>query len=416
MYNFKSFNLDQLTLILFCLFPLSILFGNFLINFFILIISSVFLYQLKKGQTNLFFYKECSYLFYLLLFFFLSLCVNLIFSNNVGLSYPRVLKIFFIIFFIISFKSLIIKQSENLDRLFKIWSMFFLIVTIDIIIEFIFGKNIIGYETKMYGRLGSFTGEESTIGHFFLGFSLVFLSYIYTKSKNKFLNLSLAIFLIIIAFLTGERASFIKIFLAITIFNIFALRLNLKLVLTFLFLILIIFFIIFQNLNNSYKQRYINQLDLFDNKFSLSKYLENSFYGAHRNVAKEIFLDNPIFGVGVKNFRIESRDKKYDNLDHKYNAARGSTHPHELYYEFLSETGIFGLTCFLIFILSSIILSLKNFIKTKNIYQFSGIVVVSLSILPIIPTGSYLSTYFSSVFWINYALMMGYNNYKNIKY
>jgi len=187
-------------------------------------------------------------------------------------------------------------------------------------------------------------------------------------------------------------------------------------VLTFLFLILIIFFIIFQNLNNSYKQRYINQLDLFDNKFSLSKYLENSFYGAHRNVAKEIFLDNPIFGVGVKNFRIESRDKKYDNLDHKYNAARGSTHPHELYYEFLSETGIFGLTCFLIFILSSIILSLKNFIKTKNIYQFSGIVVVSLSILPIIPTGSYLSTYFSSVFWINYALMMGYNNYKNIKY
>ena len=53
---------------------------------------------------------------------------------------------------------------------------------------------------------------------------------------------------------------------------------------------------------------------LFKND-GLSKYLENSQYGAHRNVAKEIFLDNPIFGVGVKNFRTESRNKKYDDLD-----------------------------------------------------------------------------------------------------
>ena len=38
----------------------------------------------------------------------------------------------------------------------------------------------------------------------------------------------------------------------------------------------------------------------------IKNYLDNSNYGAHRNVAKEIFLDNPIFGVGIKNFRFES--------------------------------------------------------------------------------------------------------------
>jgi len=37
-------------------------------------------------------------------------------------------------------------------------------------------------------------------------------------------------------------------------------------------------------------------------------------------------------------------------------------------------------------------MSLKNYIKEKNIYQLSGIIFVCISILPIIPTGAFLST------------------------
>ena len=51
----------------------------------------------------------------------------------------------------------------------------------------------------------------------------------------------------------------------------------------------------------------------------LTKYLDNSQYGAHRNTAKAIFLDNPLFGVGIKNFRVESYDKKYRIKNSKYN-------------------------------------------------------------------------------------------------
>ena len=119
-----------------------------------------------------------------------------------------------------------------------------------------------------------------------------------------------------------------------------------------------------------------------------------------------------MFGVGIKNFRVESANKKYNNLEHKKNHLRVSNHPHELYYEFLSETGIFGLISFLIFIFISIISSFKNFLQYKNIYQLSALIFVLLSILPIIPTGSFLSSYSSSIFWINYALMMGYNRSK----
>ena len=213
------------------------------------------------------------------------------------------------------------------------------------------------------------------------------------------------------AFLIGERANFIKIFLAIILFTFLINKIQLKYLIISVTTLSLLIYLIISSGHPLYKWRYHKQLNILYSD-GLSEYLSNSRYGAHRNVAKEIFLDNPIFGVGIKNFRIESANKKYDNLDHKFNHSRASTHPHELYYEFLSETGIFGLLCFLIFILSSIILSIKNYLKFKNIFQLSSIIFIIISILPIIPSGSFLATFPSSIFWINYAIMMGYNNLK----
>ena len=145
----------------------------------------------------------------------------------------------------------------------------------------------------------------------------------------------------------------------------------------------------------------------------INYFLDYTQYGAHYNVAYKIFKDNPIFGVGIKNFRIESASKKYDNLKHPSNKVRSATHPHQLHYEFLAETGIFGYLSFLIFIFISLFRSIKSYLLTKNNFQLSSILFVAISILPLLPTGSFLSTYSSSIFWINYAIMMGYINIKN---
>ncbi len=414
MYFISNNKFDNSLLILFSLLPISILFGNFLINFTIISIGSLFFFKIIKKKTYFFNSKDNYYLFFLLLFFFLSLVVNLFFTNNISLSYERVLKIFFVIFYILAFKFLIINYYENIEKVYKFWSLIFSVVIFDLIFEFYFGRNILGYTSIMKGRLASFSGEESVIGHFFFGFCLIFLSFIYNKTQNIFLNISLAIFLILISLLIGERANFIKTFIAIIIFMFFVYKIDYKI--KFLSIILASI-LIYSSINFShyYQWRYL-KLDKVSMLFSengLTKYLNNSQYGAHRNVAKEIFLDNPIFGVGIKNFRIESANQKYNELDHKLNHLRVSNHPHDLYYEFLSEKGIFGLTCFLIFILSSLALSFNNYLKNRNMYQFSAIVIVSLSILPIIPTGSFLATYTSSIFWINYAIMMGYISKKN---
>ena len=168
--------------------------------------------------------------------------------------------------------------------------------------------------------------------------------------------------------------------------------------------------VIFLNINLTYKYRYLStHLQTLLQKDGVSKYLNSSQYGAQYNVAKEIFKDNPLFGVGIKNFRVEVYNQKYDDLKHGENRLRHATHPHQIHYEFLSETGLVGYICFLVFIILSILWSVKSYLINKNIYQLSGILFILASMIPLLPSGSFLSTYTSSIFWLNYAIMMGYN-------
>ena len=407
------------TFFLFAIFPISILLGSFAINLNILIISLIFLFNFRVKKINSIYENK---VFLLLVFFLVSLLINLIFSNNLSLSYPRVIKIFFIILFIFSFKHCLLNISANqIVKLYKIWSIIFIFIVFDLIFEFIRGENIIGLKSIMPNvRLASFTGKESVIGNYFYGFVLIFLSYFYNNfSKKGYINLLIAIFLIVISFLIGERANFIKTFIMVIlfIFFIYDFKVSNK-ILTLLTLPVLL--IVFFNSNPSdtskvgkYKTRYFNQISVIFKKDGISSYLHNSQYGAHYNVAKEIFKDNPFFGAGIKNFRIESTRDKYDSLKHPMNHLRVATHPHQLHYEFLSETGIFGYFSFLLFIFLSLYFSIKIYLVNKNIYQLSSILFILISLLPLIPTGSFLSTYTSSIFWLNYAIMVGYNNPKN---
>ena len=398
---------EYLFFILFIFFPVSILLGNFLINLNILLISLAFIFGviIKKIQFD---YKNK--IFILLTFFFTSLLINLIFSDNYLLSLPRIIKVFFVIFFIFSFRFLVINLSkEKLNLIYKVWSLIFIIVIFDLIIEFFTGENIFGLKSLMPGyRLGSFTGTESVIGNYFYGFVLIFLAYIYQNYPDKkILNLILAFLLIVISFLIGERSNFIKTFLIIILFSFFVYEIKFK-IKALSILLICIFGLIFLNTSDHYKFRYFLQISKIFEKNGINKYLNNSQYGAHYNVAMKIFENNPIFGVGLKNFRVESFKKKYDDLDHPLNNIRGSTHPHQIHYEFLSETGIFGYFSFLIFIFFSIYFSLKSYFINKNNFQLASILFVVSSLIPLLPSGSFLSTFSSSFFWINYSIMIGY--------
>ena len=403
----KSKNsLDNLLFFFFSLYPITFLLGNFAINLFLFVFNILLILGFIKNYYD---YKNFNKsIFNLLLFLFLFFIINLIFSNNYQLTYLRVFKFILIIGSILSFNQLILNlNNKEVNKLFKIWSVIFAIVVFDIIFELIFKSNTIGLNSFMPGRIASFAGNELNIGHFFSAFCLFFMSFIYTNFKNISLNLFIGICLIIISFLIGERSNFVKAIIIISAFIFLIHEINIKFKILSISA-LIIFFMVFLNFNQGYKTRYVSQFTNILTKGGINFYFDNSIYGAHYNVAKEIFKDNKFFGVGIKNFRIESFSSKYDDLNHKENNKRGNTHPHQIHYEFLAETGLVGYLSFTIFIFFSCYLAIKTFIKNRSLYQLSAIFYVMISLLPLLPSGSFFSTYSSSLFWLNYAIMVSY--------
>ena len=164
--------------------------------------------------------------------------------------------------------------------MYKIWSIVFLIVIIDLIFELVFKSNILGFKAIIPGRLTSFTGKEMIIGHFFSAFSLIILSYIYLNFKNKNLSLLIALSFIILSFLIGERSNFIKTFIILSIFILFTYEIKLKLKF-FIVSLIVLIFVSLLNFNNNYKVRYFDQLDKIFNKNGINNYLEHSIYGSH---------------------------------------------------------------------------------------------------------------------------------------
>ena len=143
-------------------------------------------------------------------------------------------------------------------------------------------------------------------------------------------------------------------------------------------------------------------------KNGIKKYMLNSTYGSHYNTALSVFKNNIIFGVGIKNYREESIKKIYTDQNKDFKFQIMGTHPHQIHLELLSETGIFGYLSFFSFIIYSLYLSLSSFLKSKNHYQLAAILFVICSLIPLLPSGSFFSTYTSVLFWFNYAIMMAY--------
>tara|TARA_B100000965_G_scaffold228497_2_gene191263 strand:- start:883 stop:2121 length:1239 start_codon:yes stop_codon:yes gene_type:complete len=398
---------DKFILFLFLFFPISLISGNLLANVSIILIGLI--YFLTNFNIDLFKNKT----FIILSLFFLSLIINLFFSQNIELSYQRVLKFFFIIFFILSFKYLIDLNKSYDKIIFKTWFFIILIFVLDLLIEFYLGKNLIGMKSYMPGRLAGFFGDELVAGYFYLGFVFFAFSYLYKKFySKKLVILGLYFFIIFISLIIGERSNLIKLSLGISIFIFFILELNLFKKFILLFLISLVS-IIFITSNNDYKVRYYEQVKVIFQPNGFSNYLKSSEYGAHFNTAYKMFEQNKFFGVGIKNFRVETFKERYRSDEYIYSKTSVKTHPHQIHFELLAETGMFGYGAFLIFIFYSLFISIKNYLEFRNLYQLGAILFILMSLIPYLPSGSFFSSFNSSIFWLNYAVMMGYINKKS---
>ena len=402
----KNFNAiesnDKIFFFVLYFFPISLILGNLVINTFIFFFSLSFILNFKKNR-----YSTQNGIIYFFIFFVFSLIINLFFSTNFENSFPRVIKIFFIILLTAETIRIFKKYDEKfLKNIFFIWSLIFSVVLFDCVFEIIFGFNTLGFFSLYPGRIASFFGEELIVGAFVHGFALFFIGYLMINNSNNIFLGFCILSIIIISFLIGERSNFLKLFISVIIFSFVVIKTN---YLNKIFSLLIILGLIFGliNVSEDYKHKYYYQIETLFKKNGITNFYRNSQYGAHYDTAIQIFYKYPLFGVGIKNFRFESGKDIYINDDFEKNNSRQATHPHQVHLEFLSETGIFGYFCFLLFISYSLIVSLKNYLRHKNIFQLASMIFILTSLLPLLPSGSFLSTFNSGIFWINYIIMIG---------
>ena len=411
----KNLNLQFISIILISALPLSLLIGSAVINTLVILIDIIFIVELIKSKNIKYLNNKSFYIFIL---FWSSLLINTLFSDSFNDSITRAIGFIRFVFLVFAIKYyLSFNDYFYRNKVFKIWSIIFFIVSGDLIFEFILGYNTLGYRNDLIGRLSGFLDQELKIGHFYFGFILISLSFIYYKYKNIFLLYFFVAIFLIISFLIGERSNFIKTFIILFLFVFFVdIDFILRKILFTVTLIAIITSIIFTN--NTYKQRFYTMLitpimadTMRDGeKLKLSNILKTNQYGAHYDTAIKIFKNNIFFGIGLKNFRKESSKNQYINEEFFYNELRQSTHPHQLHFELLSEAGLFGYFSYFIFFIYFLKISIKQQIMNRNVYHLSAIIFILSNFIPLLPSGSFFTTYGATIFWINFSIIELFNN------
>jgi len=399
--------INKALLFLIYLFPISLISSSAINNIFITLIDIFFIIILIR-EKNYKFIKDKSFI--ILFLFWIYLILNLFFSIDFNNSLSRSLGIIRFIFFAYAIRYCFnLNSSTYLERILNIWSIIFLVISFDLIFEAIFGFNTLGFVSYMPGRLAGFLNKELKIGNFYHGFLFITAAFILMKQKNKLGFLSIIIF-VTISLLIGERSNFAKVIISLIFFLIFFEKklLSLKKVII-LFSILIICSIVMLK-SQTRQNRFNGQFFNYIKENGLIEYLYVSQNYAHNITAYKIFLNYPIFGIGVRNFNQECIKDLYNDEKLNYNKGRCSTHPHQYYFEILSETGIIGFILFLSAFIYILYSGFVSYLKKKNLILLGSLSFAVSSLIPFLPSGSFFTTYSASIFWLNIGLILALTN------
>jgi len=402
-------SIDNIALFLISILPVGLLISTGVSE--LISILLVILYIIKSFvEKNLQWVKN--FYFLILIILWIILILNLIFSkypeNTIFRSLGFIKYIIFI-FTIIYY----LKIKNNLNIIFCVWTITLLIVGFDIIFEYIFEHNVLGFTSPYRDRIASFLGKELKIGHFVLGFSFICSGFFFEKykySSNTFITTGflLTIFFISSIILTGERSNTIKAILGLILYLLLfdkKKNINKKKIFLILTISIVIIFSISQKIQNRFNVFIIDPLK----EKGLIEVYKGSQQAAHYHTAIEILKSNLFFGVGNKNFRIECQNEKYYNPSYERTIERCATHPHQIYFEFLAEHGIIGATGILAIIFYTIYKSLIIYRKSKNLIHLGSIIFIIITFIPMLPSGSFFTSFAATIFWINFSIMIFFN-------
>jgi len=305
MISIKN-NIDNYIIFLFFLFPFFLISGPFLSDSFVVLLSLFFLINkniLKNCKSNLF-------IFFLIFYFYLN--INSFFSFNSFISFwSSIPYIRFILFsFVLSY---LLNKVLNLRKIiFFSFFLSYIILFLDSILQLSSGYNILG-NSIIVSRISSLFGDKLVMGSFVARSLpiLLAISFIEDFKNKKIIN---AIVLIIsgsLIFFSAERLAFAYYF--ITIFLFIIITINKKNLFYYLFFIIVVLCLLFFAKPSSLNR-------IVNHTISQIKNTSNSIGPSYRHelhylTAYKLFLDEKIFGHGLKSFRNLCDKEKYDLND-----------------------------------------------------------------------------------------------------
>ena len=190
--NFPSlFDSVLITNLILGFFPISFILGNFAINLNILLFCLLGIFQLKKKilSSKFIIPIKIIFLFFFIVFFStsLSFILSLYFEGYNSVNLERLIKsLLFFRFFLILIIIYLLSEYNilNLKYFFIIAAFSAIVVSFDLIYQFIFGYNIIGLESLGYHNT-SFFGDERIAGGFVQNFAFFSILFLVFSLKNK---------------------------------------------------------------------------------------------------------------------------------------------------------------------------------------------------------------------------------------
>ena len=411
----NSKTLNSYFLLLFSFIPASIIVGPAvsLINILLIDFSFIFLILYKKDYRFLS-NKTVKFIIFLSLYLIFNSIISKDFSisanRNFGFIRFGILFLAFNYFFY---------NKSFINRVLTVWIITLSILSLDAYIESIFGQNILGYGEEYGRRIVSFFKDEPIVGGYINGFYLIIIGYLFYINKNisnkyKYIILIFSIFFISAIILTGERSNAIKAISGFFLFYFFNDFFKVKEKI-FAILLLILIFVFLFNSSNFLKLRYGGQffnpiISIFqtNNESAAGNKLEKNIYINLYRSGFEVFKRYPFFGVGNKNYRVETC------INQKNPKYFCNTHPHQVYFEFLAEHGFVG-SMILLFILFNLIFSkIKIILNSKNYLQLGCLIFLTTLFIPLLPSGAFFTDYNLTIFWINLSIMYSIGKKTNV--
>lgn len=413
-----------LPLILFAI-PISITIGIAVVEVLSFLIILFFLINTK--DLSLKFDKKIIFLFFLAFYYAILAYLKIDTTPNIN-DDLRYSSFFYFRYVLISLSILFLLDRINSSNKVIVFSIliFCSLIMLDAWLQFFFGRNLLGYEI-IKNRISGVFGDDLILGSFLVRVLpflvwLIFFFKIDIKKNYKFLLFFMSS-CIITVYLSSERTSLVLLFFTIILFYFFIEDLR-KLLLKSIFIFIIsISFIYISNLgkydptnriiiktfnqitNYKFEEEDLDKIppEVYEKVLNRKKsnlYNERLLifsldHTQHYILAYKLFTENPFFGIGPKGFKNYCRKVLY-NPD----VGFCSSHPHNIIAQLLSETGIVGISLFLIayfFVVSKLVSTkLKDIVNLKKLnYQFYIVsIAIIINLFPLLPSGNYFNNWF----------------------